>query len=83
MARQRTINRRTTERLIQVVKDALAERELTATEAAREAKLPANAFRALLSQGHRPTLDRADELCRAVGAKLILGDDDPSTEHEP
>ena len=80
MKRQRTVNRRATDELIRVVNKALAKQGLTPTEAAREAKLPANAFRALLTGGHRPTVDRADELLRSLGATLTLGREDPSNE---
>ena len=47
--------------------------ELTPEEAAREGRLPAKAFRSLLRHGHRPTIDRADELCSALGISMTIG----------
>ncbi len=40
--------------------------------AAREARLPANAFRGV-RRGQRPSIDRADELCRALGITMTIG----------
>ena len=31
------------------------------------------AFRSLIRHGHRPTIDRADELCRALGITMTIG----------
>ena len=48
-------------------------------EVAREARLPADAFRSL-RRGYRPSIDRADELCRALGISMTIGaqQDDPT-----
>ena len=67
------MNRSATDRLAQVIKAELERQELTAEEAARAARLPSKAFRSLLARGHRPTIDRADELCRALGLTMIIG----------
>ncbi len=83
-ARKRTVNRSATDRLAQVIKAELERQQLTAEEAARAARLPAKAFRSLLGRGHRPTIDRADELCRALGITIIIGktptDDDEGSD---
>ena len=71
---KRTVNRSATERLKRLVEAGLASQELTGEEVAREARLPGKAFRALLRNGHRPTIDRADELCRALGITMTIGD---------
>ena len=68
-----TANRSATERLTRIIEAELARQELTGEEVAREARLPAKAFRSLLRHGHRPTIDRADELCRALGITMTIG----------
>ena len=73
MTQKRSVNRSATERLAQIVRAELARQELTAEEAARAARLPAKAFRSLLRHGHRPSVDRADELCRALGITMTIG----------
>lgn len=70
---KRTVNRSTTDRLKRIVETELAKQELTGEEIAREARLPSKAFRSLLQHGHRPTIDRADELCRALGITMTIG----------
>lgn len=70
---KRTVNRSATDRLKRMVESELARQELTGEEIAREARLPAKAFRSLLRHEHRPTIDRADELCRALGISMTLG----------
>ena len=68
-----TANRSATERLTRIIEAELARQELTGEEVAREARLPAKAFRSLLRHGHRPTIDRADELCRALSITMTIG----------
>ena len=71
--KKRKVNRSATDRLKQLVQAELDRQELSDQEAAREARLPANAFGALRN-GHRPSVDRADELCRALGISMMLGE---------
>lgn len=79
---RRNTNRSATERLRLLIETALKQQDITSEEAAREAKLPSNAFRSLLRRGHRPTLDRADELCRAIGTSMTIGAKRPETDTE-
>lgn len=72
MPRERRVNRSTTDRLKNLIETELKRQNLTDQEAAREARLPANAFRAL-RHGHRPSIDRADDLCRALGITMMIG----------
>ncbi len=72
MPRERTANRSTTDRLKDLIKAELKRQNLTDQEAAREARLPANAFRAL-RHGHRPSIDRAEELLRGLGIAMRIG----------
>ena len=72
MTKDRTLNRSTTDRLKGLIEAELKRQNLTDQEAAREARLPANAFRAL-RHGHRPSIDRADELCRVLGITMTIG----------
>ena len=55
---------------------------LTFSRAAREARLPAKAFQAL-RHGHRPSIDRADELCRALGISMTIGAERQTIEASP
>ena len=71
--RKRAVNRTATERLQRLVAAGLESHELTREEVAREARLPGKAFSALLRNGHRPTIDRADELCKALGINMTIG----------
>ena len=48
-------------------------REGWGEQAAREARLSAGAFRGLLLKRQRPSIDRADELCRALGITMTIG----------
>ena len=66
------VNRSTTDRLKRLIEAELDRQNLTDEEAAREARLPGNAFRAL-RKGHRPSIDRADELCTALGISMTIG----------
>ena len=61
-----------TQRLADLIKTELARQETTCQEAAREAMLPADAFRTVL-KGRRPNIDRADELCTALGISMTIG----------
>ena len=51
--RKRKVNRSATDRLKRLIEAELNRQDLTDEEAAREGKLPGNAFRAL-RKGHRP-----------------------------
>ena len=73
------VNRAATERLILLVRAELERRDLTAEEIAREARLPSKAFRSLLRHGHRPLLDRADEICKALGVSMRIGVNTPNS----
>ena len=72
MTKDRGLNRSTTDRLKGLIEAELQRQNLTDQEAARDARLPANAFRAL-RHGHRPSIDRAAELCRAIGITMTIG----------
>ena len=76
-------NRSATGRLARLVTEALRRQELTREEIAREAKLPATAFRSLLRHGHRPSLDRADEICQALGISMTIGVATPTNRKKP
>ena len=78
--KKRKINRATTKRLAQLIEAELSKQELTPEEAAREGRLPEKAFRSLLRHGHRPTIDRADELCRALGISMTIGTNGPTSD---
>ena len=71
-AKNPKINRTASDRLAQLIASELTRRGVSGQEVAREARLPADAFRSLL-RGHRPTIDRADELCRALGLIMTIG----------
>lgn len=68
-----TVNHSATDRLCRLINAELTRQNVTAEEAAREARLPSSAFRSLVRQGRRPTIDRADELCRALGISMTIG----------
>ena len=78
---KRKVNRAATDRLKALITTELDRRDLTDEEAAREARLPGNAFRAL-RKGHRPSLDRAEELCLALGLKFTLGTENPNNDNK-
>ena len=69
----RHVNRSAIERLILLVKAELKRQDLTPEEIAREARLPGKVFPSLLRLGHRPALDRADEICKALGISMRTG----------
>ena len=73
----KAVNRSATDRLARLIKAELARRGLNGEQAAREARLPADAFRGLLLRRHRPSIDRADELCRALDITMVIGDNGP------
>ena len=77
--RKRKVNRSATDRLKRLIESELNRQDLTDEEAAREGKLPGNAFRAL-RKGHRPSIDRADELCRTLGISMTIGGEEPTTD---
>ena len=57
---------------MELIESELMRQNLTEEEAAREARLPANAFRGV-RKGQRPSIDRADELCKALGITMVIG----------
>ena len=67
-------------RLRRLIENGLTRRGWTAQEAAREAKLPADAFRTVLN-GRKPNIDRVEELCRALGISMTIGAE-TGPEHE-
>ena len=81
--RRGTANRSATERLVRLVTAELKRRNLTGQEVAREARLPANTFSSLLRTGHRPILDRADAICRALGISMTIGVENGRRNTEP
>ena len=70
--KKRNLNRSASDRLMHLIEAELMRQNLTEEEAAREARLPANAFRGV-RRGQRPSVDRADELCRALGITMTIG----------
>lgn len=76
----KSANRSATDRLAKLVADELKRQGLNGEQAAREAKLPADAFRGLLLRRQRPSFDRADELCRALGVTITIGSTRPVNE---
>ena len=82
MSIQRTVNRSTTVRLKRLVEAELARRGISDARAAREADLPESVFQSLLRLGKRPTLDRADEICRGLRISMTIGVAAPGTHTE-
>ena len=80
MNTRRTVNRSATDRLKHLVRAELTRQGLSDARAAREARLPGSVFQSLLRLGKRPTIDRADELCTALGISMTIGVDDPRTD---
>ena len=68
--------------LVLVIEAELQRQDLTDEEAGREAGLSGNALR-VLRHGHRPKVDRADELCGTLRTTMTLGVDGPSSDDEP
>ena len=71
-AQRRSAKRSATDRLAQLVEGELERQGLNGEQAAREARLPANSFRGLLLKRQRPSIDRADELCEALGITMTI-----------
>ena len=69
----RRVNRTATDRLILLVRAELDRQDRTPEEIAREARLPGKVFPSLLRLGHRPALDRADEICKALRISMKIG----------
>ncbi len=67
------VNRSATDQLARLIETELARQGLNGEQAAREARLPADAFRGLLLRRQRPSIDRADELCKALGITMVIG----------
>ena len=80
MNTRRTVNRSATDRLKHLVRAELTRQGLSDARAAREARLPGSVFQSLLRLGKRPTIDRADELCTALGISMTIGVADPLTD---
>lgn len=72
-----------TDRLKRLIKAELARQGISDARAAREAHLPGSVFQSLLRLGKRPTLDRADELCRALGISMTIGVTTPRADAAP
>ena len=73
MSTRRTVNRSTTVRLKRLVEAELARQGISDARAAREAHLPGSVFQSLLRLRKRPTLDRAEEVCRGLGISMVIG----------
>ena len=73
MTKASRMSRSATDRLRRLIEAELTRQNITAEEAAREARLPSGAFRSLIRQKRRPTVDRADELLRAIGISMMIG----------
>ena len=80
--RKRKVNRSVTDRLKRLIEAELNQQDLTDEEAAREGKLPGNAFHAL-RKGHRPSIDRADEPYRVLGISMTIGAEGPTAHGKP
>ena len=83
MSTPRTAKRSATERLKHLVKAELTRQGLNEARAAREAQLPGSVFQSLLRLGKRPTIDRADELCTALGISMTIGVEDAGSDALP
>ena len=75
----RKLYRSATDRLIALVESEMKRHGTNGQEVAREARLPADVFRAL-QRGHRPTLDRAEEMLKALGASMTIGAEQPAPD---
>ena len=83
MNTRRTVNRSATDRLKHLIRIELTHQGLSEAGAAREAGLPGSVFQSLLRLEKRPTIDRADELCRALGISMTIGVEDPRGDGQP
>ena len=79
----KTVNRTATDRLRRLIGAELGKQEMTTEEIAREARLPSKAFRSLLRHGHRPSIDRADALLKALGTSMRIGVTPPDADDDP
>ena len=83
MSKRRTVNPSATDRLKRLVEAELTRQGLSHARAAREAGLPESVFQSLLRLGKRPTIDRADELCTALGISMTIGVEDARNDAQP
>lgn len=72
-----------TDKLKRLVEAELTRRGFSHARAAREAQLPGSVFQSLLRLGKRPTIDRADELCAALGISMTIGVEDARNDAQP
>lgn len=72
-----------TDKLKRLVEAELSRQGLSHARAAREAQLPGSVFQSLLRLGKRPTIDRADELCTALGISMTIGVEDTRNDAQP
>ncbi|WP_428097989.1 hypothetical protein [Candidatus Rariloculus sp.] len=68
------------EALVALVRRKLRERSLSARAAALREGLPIRRIQGVL-EGHSPTLDNAEELCRALGLEFYIGE--PRERYDP
>ena len=80
MSTRRRVSGSATDRLKDLVRAELSRQGLSHAKAAREAQLPGSVFQSLLRLGKRPTIDRADELCTALGISMTIGVEDPDSD---
>ena len=66
-------------RLAELVEAELKQRGWSTNRAATEAGLPHDAFRSLL-RGHKPNIDRAHEVCKALGISMAIGMETPAND---
>ena len=83
MTERPTVPPSATSRLRGLIEAELERRNITAAEAAREARLPAGVFHSLIGRGHRPTLERAEELCQVLGIRMTIGGTSREVGSEP
>ena len=73
------MSRSATDRLKGLISEAELKRQnLWDQQAAREARLPANAF-PRPAQGQRPSMDRAEKVCAAPGISMTIATHSPIT----
>ena len=64
-------------RLAKQIAAQMKKRGWSPTQAATEAGLPHDAFRSIL-RGHKPNIDRAEEVCKALGITMVIGIERPT-----
>lgn len=64
-------------RLAKQIAAQMKKRGWRPTQAATEAGLPHDAFRSIL-RGHKPNIDRAEEVCKALGITMVIGIERPT-----